>query len=236
MITKIFKKILRKISFPFSRRYIEIKSKKDLNIISCPFEIVWVPTSLINEMLISFARISREVPIPGIIMDGKWDEKTIKFDRHHDFIAFRQRFYEGKKWEDTIYYDIFTKKGKIRSCKNWKDYQKKHLERWDRLYESIKMLGYKTQEQKNLEKRSGFIQKSLEGKPENEIVVCISNDEKIYLIDGKHRLSIAKILGIKKVPVIVGVWHKEFIEKVKKESREKKITPQIAIDYAIKNN
>lgn len=49
----------------------------------------------------------------------------------------------------------------------------------------------------------------------NEITVDIGrNGELLYAGFGIHRLSIAKILGIEKVPVIVGMRHARYCQDV----------------------
>ena len=46
------------------------------------------------------------------------------------------------------------------------------------------------------------------------------------MLDGIHRITIAKILGLKKVPVIVNLWHEEFYRNASKKIAGNKMTPK----------
>ncbi len=63
----------------------------------------------------------------------------------------------------------------------------------------------------------------------NEINVAIGrNGEIIHNCSGTHRIVLAYLLGIDKVPAIVNIWHKKYIDKIKKD--KKNITPKTAIE------
>lgn len=47
----------------------------------------------------------------------------------------------------------------------------------------------------------------------NQIVVDIARDGEFLFVEGRHRLSIAKILDIDRVPVVVCVRHKEWMDR-----------------------
>lgn len=64
----------------------------------------------------------------------------------------------------------------------------------------------------------------------------ISRNGEIPFLDGKHRLAIAKLFGIIEVPVIVNYLHEEYIKQVKSNTKNKKLTPSIAIEPAIKKH
>ncbi|OUJ19307.1 ParB-like nuclease domain containing protein [Methanonatronarchaeum thermophilum] len=90
----------------------------------------------------------------------------------------------------------------------------------DKLYESIKKEGYKSQREiqqetrKNKKEIPAYINPII---PEREeIMVNIGRNGKFIFDDGYHRLSISKILNIKKIPVRVLVRHKKWQEKRKK--------------------
>jgi len=48
----------------------------------------------------------------------------------------------------------------------------------------------------------------------NEIMVDIGRDGEILFVDGRHRLTIAKLLELDRIPVIVTVRHREWVEKI----------------------
>ncbi len=218
------------------KNYLNLKGKISKTLINNPFEVVYVPVMKINYKVNCPQKrkkrfFTAHVRIAGIILDGNWDLEKYKFTNLKKFIALKQRFIEKKKWEDTIYYTRFEKKGGSRGIKNWKSFLENHLiARYDKIYQSIKNDGYKRQENiKNNLSGEKKIDKVIAGKSENEIEVCIGRRGEIFHHSGVHRLSIAKILGIKEIPVIVNVWHKDYIDWVQKNTDVKKITPKKAI-------
>ncbi len=229
-ILNIFTKILIKIYFNIIKRK-KYQFKEEF--IDNPSEVVYIPTHLINREINSVQRnkynykynfnfrrkCNAKDRIVGLILDGSWDLNN-KENNTLVLKAFKERYLEKKEWEKTVYFKIFkiTKKNKksVRKCKNFKEFKEKKLYQWDKLYKDIKETGYKSQ-------------KEIHGKSSNEIEIAISRKGEILFIDGRHRLVIAKILGIKEVPVIINVWHKEYIDWLKNNIDIKDITPKTAI-------
>lgn len=194
----------------------EIKEKY----VSNPNEVIYVPTKLIKKRINLFQQIKykhkynfnfrynkNKERVTGLILDGNWDKRSKKYSSLI-LLAFKQRFIENLKWEKTCYYKKFkilkNKNGFGWNCKNYKEFKNKKLYNWDKLYQEIKNNGYKSQKEINGNNNN------------NEIQVAISRKGEILFIDGNHRLAIAKILQIKKVPVIVNVWHKKYFTQFKK--------------------
>ena len=157
----------------------------------------------------------------GTILQGGWDKRNKPyFDEALPYIALNQRFVEKKSWDKTAYYKRFINRVKFEgggrgNHKNWNQFKKNYLYKIDNLYKEIKINGYKSQ-------------KELNEHSSNEVQVCISRDGEILFRDGRHRLSIAKILNIKSIPVIVYIWHKKYIDLIK-NNIEGKIIPSTAI-------
>ena len=51
----------------------------------------------------------------------------------------------------------------------------------------------------------------------DDILIDVSRDGELLFVDGRHRLSIAKILGIDKIPVRVLVRHEKWVKKLERE-------------------
>lgn len=124
---------------------------------------------------------------------GKWDRQLKKISELEKHKAVKQRFQNGKTWEETGIYDHILgeieKKGKYDGCKNKNDIVERYQE-IDELYESISQEGFKED--------SGL----------DQVCVNIGRDgEIIFNGNGHHRLSIAKILGIDQIPVRVLIRH-----------------------------
>ena len=211
------------------RTILRMSARVSQKIVDNPYEIVELPLNLFTYTIkAKYLPVQRrrkilfsEVRVAGYIAGGDWDQKWIQSrrisDRYH-FKGFIERFVEGKEWEDTLYYAKFferiNKRGYTRGgITTWDEYKETFLNSWDELYHDIKHNGYKKQE---------FIS----GKPENEIEVGVSRKGKILMLDGIHRITIAKIIGVKIVPAIVNIWHEDFFKNASKKIPEKRKTPK----------
>ncbi|MCD6418860.1 class I SAM-dependent methyltransferase [bacterium] len=144
----------------------------------------------------------------GKIIGGNWDISDFKFTDLDIYKAFELRILRKEKWENTKFYrrvlsDINSGKTKW-GCSS-KEELDKRFDYLDRLIESIRTNGYKLSEDVIVEDED----KSFAGRKE-EVTVNIGRDGQFLFENGRHRLSIAKILKIPKIPVKVVVRHKEW--------------------------
>jgi len=79
--------------------------------------------------------------------------------------------------------------------------------RLDNLYESIKHEGYRAQRDRFGSDPSIGFRHCLR----QEITVDVGRDGQLLLVSGKHRLAIAKLLGLRRVPVVFLVRHPEWV-------------------------
>lgn len=140
----------------------------------------------------------------GKVLDGDWDITNFRFTDLDSYKALQKRIKENVAWQDTKFY-----KGTLRQiesgqfvwgCKN-KDDLDKRIKFLDSLSHSIKNKGYR------LNREVYDINAE-----HDEIDVNIGRDGKYLFQNGRHRLAIAKILGIKYVPVRIFVRHKKWQE------------------------
>ena len=109
-----------------------------------------------------------------------------------------QRFSEGREWIDTEYkslYESWYKKihdGKY-ALNTFEDFRNHRLNEWDKIYIDIKTNGFKEQ---------AHIGENIE--------VAINSSGQFLLIDGRHRLSFAQILGLAQIPVVVNIISENF--------------------------
>lgn len=162
----------------------------------------------------------------GSIEAGNWDQRHRDREglTHAPYInetplykGLRERFEYGFDWEDTVIYQKAAER--IKSGKKaWRSQSieelRKRCNEIDYIYESMKGDGYKSQRElrrtkPSLEEPFGFINENI-----MEVAVDIGRDGEILLADGRHRLILAKILDIDKIPVTVIVRHKKWAEKV----------------------
>lgn len=147
------------------------------------------------EYRIGKIHIPNDAPPYGII-DGNWDLNKSHW-KEGFFYGLIERFEEGKKWEDTVYYQ----KGleKVQSGKNFGPLGnsqtvpalKRYLSSLDELYEDIKQNGYDTS---------------------SIIKVHIGRDGELMVKHGNHRLTIARLTDVDEVPVRIQYRHKKWQE------------------------
>lgn len=79
----------------------------------------------------------------------------------------------------------------------------------DSLYNDIRLNGYKTQVELLSEQGSSdFLDRLV-----NEITIDIGRDGQLLHVDSKHRLAIAKLLNLDKVPVFCDHRHEDWMKK-----------------------
>jgi len=164
-------------------------------------KIYWVNPKKIQ--YVSKIRVNKWYDYSRII-DGDWDHLTIPFEDSSLYQAFKQRFKEGKKWEDTEYYQ----KGMITWGYN-KEKMDNMFRKFELLYYEIKKNGYKLKRELSSSKR-GFVKFDVQTILD-EISVDIGRDGQFFILHGKHRLSIAKLLDIPKIPIIIIKRHKKWM-------------------------
>lgn len=147
-----------------------------------------------------------EVPY-GTVRAGDWDRKRDPFSKLLIYRGIRERFEQGHDWEETTYYtslrDRFSSEGwsKPRS----EALAAERCERIEAVYETIRSEGYRSQ-------------RELNGNPLHEITVNVARDgELLYNCEGRHRLSIAKVLGVERIPVLKLVSHSEHVGRISDE-------------------
>ena len=150
----------------------------------------------------------------GKVKGGDWDLLKKRFEDLDIYQAFKQVFKEGKKWEETEFYhrvlNQISNGIKKWGCRN-KEELDKRLEEINLLYYQIKKEGYKSKE--DLYSSKGWLAK-LE-KPAailDEISIVIDRGGQFLLVEGRHRLSIAKLLNIPRVPIRIIARHKKWMD------------------------
>ncbi len=259
------------------RQYLRLCGLFSVNVIYKPFQVVTVPVDLIQESVspypeyyLDWLEQERLVETPeveivrkrkilweddirfaGKIAGGDWDLVRQEIDSMISYLAFRERFFEGKDWEETVYYQFLKRKAAVAKEKNLElpfpdnfdkprtpeyyfDYFLGKLKYWEELYYKIKGRGYRSQASGNSYPRSLHSKKATyEGLPENEVEIAVSRNGELLFVDGRHRFVIAKLLGMEEIPVIVNLWHRDFIDNVKSVTGKKRITPSEAIGWLL---
>jgi len=142
----------------------------------------------------------------GKILDGDWDQNRGLFEEIDVFLAFQSRFFGNKSWQETPFYQRVLNQlssGEVKwGCRTQEDFDKR-CEALDQLFHNIKENGYQSQE--DLPDR-----KDTPLQLYDEVSVCIDRDGQLIFEDGRHRLSIAKLLKLEEIPFQVSVIHKDW--------------------------
>jgi hypothetical protein len=150
----------------------------------------------------------------GKVRGGSWDISDFKFDDLDITRALRSRIEEGLEWRATAFYSRMREELQRHESKSWGLRSVEDLDErcryLDQLIESIRTNGFKLSHEVQLQGED----KGLAAHPRfgSEILVNIGRDGQYLFQDGRHRLAIARTLGIAKVPVKVLVRHAQWAE------------------------
>ena len=156
--------------------------------------------------------------VMGIEQDDRLDRvfTAETFEETVLYQSFEAHLEHGVPWEDT---DLFQSVMEAIEAgySIWRGSQSRDdlFERCrtvDQLYETIKTQGYKTQMELreaggSYRDRVGYLDVLTD-----EVAVDVARDGEFLFVDGRHRLAIAKLLGIDRIPVLVLVRHCEWMD------------------------
>ena len=170
-------------------------------------ELIWVDPKRINLWRAGLPRGARTGAVS--VLGGDWDRVAKPFQETDLFQALHERFVLGRAWEETRYYR--DKLARIEAgiplfgCRTEEDFRER-LAFVDELYQWIAEFGYKTHRELGPPHQ-----------PSDEITVGIGRDGRLIAfssgrIGGRHRLAIAQLQDVPRVPVRVLVRHEEWVE------------------------
>jgi len=145
----------------------------------------------------------------GKIIGGDWDLSNYRFSDLAVYEAIELRMRENIEWKETSFFRIVLARiqagERLWRCSNKEDFVER-CRYIDRLIDSIKEVGYRLNHEILIK---GDDPSSLAKHPvvSDEITVNIGRDGAYLFQDGRHRLAVAQILGLKKVPVKILVRH-----------------------------
>lgn len=152
----------------------------------------------------------------GRIRGGNWDtrDNCRLLENSILYRGLKQRFEENRDWEETIYYAeaerIIEDWGTMYGYDDITQFEDVRCRYVDELYASIRDEGYRP----NCELTDDFPECDKRNTKwawnDLEPLVAISRTGELYLCDGRHRFTIAEILGIESIPVLVSVRHREW--------------------------
>ena len=164
----------------------------------------------------------------------------VKIEDKAMYQSFYLHFIRGKKWKETDTYKQVIHRiesgESLWCCSSIREYDKR-CEKLDKLYANIKNNGLKSQ--KTLKKDS-LLKKNRILEIADEITILVGPEgEMIHRHSGNHRLTMAKIIGLEKIPVQILYRHKdwlrfrkEIIKYIHREMRGKAYQPILHPDLS----
>jgi hypothetical protein len=150
--------------------------------------------------------VARKYARRGAIADGDWDRLGLRFDQTDVYRSFHEHFVQGRAWHQTeLYRRVMDEisQGHVRyGCKNSGQYEAK-CRALDAMFEHIRRSGYRAQAGIARDEEDLY-------KAEDEISVCVGRHGDLLFEDGRHRLAMAKILGLPRVPIKITMVHKQW--------------------------
>lgn len=147
----------------------------------------------------------------GEVRSGEWDRSSEPLASLPKYRSVVDRFERGVPWEETDIYQeaierIQAGEPHWNGCRTV-DAVERRTEHVDRLYETIREEGFKSQaELRGADVRSTLLSGRFD-RSKTDVTVAIGRDGTILFVDGNHRLAIAHTLDLLEIPVRVVVRH-----------------------------
>jgi len=199
-----------------------------------PFSIAWVsPERIRRHTRREYPPYRGRLKRFGAVQSGEWDRRDTPpedptyegppaslfvgetFEESVLYRSLSAHFEDGVPWAETELVEealrLVAEPSPERvwhECRTAADVRRR-CRRLDDLFESIDREGYRSQRERLGNDPSVGFRHCLR----QEITVDVGRDGELLLVCGKHRLAIAKLLGLDRVPVVVLVRHESWMER-----------------------
>lgn len=170
-----------------------------------PDRLLWVNPHDITQ--IPRAKPSAHPLFGPFLVDGDWDRRRRAIAADPVYEAFVGRFMDGLPWPETGYVEYLAS-GQTEHDGRSFEVIRERCRALDALFRSIKSNGYRTQA--SLAGNDAFVEELRASPlPPNfrEVTVDIARDGSLLWNGGMHRLIIAQLLDLPRIPVRVNVRH-----------------------------
>lgn len=208
-----------RLHFLFWRERIRRRSRTTMHGLIDPHRTLWVDPRDIRLACVWGPERYRKFHDRGLVVDGSWDTDVEAFESLDVYRGLREHFVEGRPWDETDYYQRVRAQvlgGHHKRGMTTADDVDARCAELDRLYRRIRDDGYRTLD------RVSDRPLPWTG-PEDEVSVRIGREGDLLFEDGRHRLAMAKILGVERIPVKVTVRHRawfDFVMEIHDYARE----------------
>ena len=150
-------------------------------------------------------RVFHQIKDKGKVIGGNWDQSSYKFSDLEIFKAISNRIKYGAEWEQSVFFrstlEKIKKGSELWGCRDYNTLRHR-CEVIGELIDSVKQ--YQVLSQPHLQE---IVFKNNSSPLQDEIYVNIGRNGQYLFQDGRHRLAIAQILGVQRIPVKVLVRH-----------------------------
>lgn len=182
-----------------------------------PYQLLWVDPDDIEYVAAKFE--GSKFQRLGRVVGGDWDEPDILFTETDIYQGFEAHFDYGVPWDETRFFERVA--AEIETGRRpWgcdsRDALTERCRGLDVLYDRIDREGYLSQPELLAAAGDATAEvgvgrhSTLARLLKDELSVDIGRDGRLLFADGRNRLSIAKLLGIERVPVLVLVRHTQW--------------------------
>jgi hypothetical protein len=164
-------------------------------------QLIWVDPRTVDSMIEDITGLGRSVT--GTVRGGDWDRRVVPFDAHPKVAACAQHFEHGVSWEATGI--VAYMRERLRTEVHPDGYRDldEVLERYralDRFYEHLRSGG------------AFMTRRTLKGgrafREQGGVYVHVDrNTRPVFGLGGYHRLAVARLLGLERIPAQLGVVH-----------------------------
>ncbi len=173
-----------------------------------PDRILWIDPTRIQSKPIEKPPTDRIRPT--LVASDDWDKKLVPIVNDVVYVSFYQRFIEGKPWDETGYVEFLSTDVSEHGGQS-REEALDRCNRLDQLYHYIDEYGYKSQAE--LEREAALVDglaSSVRPAAYREIAVNITRNGEFVWHAGMHRLVIAQLLEIDRIPVRVHIRHERW--------------------------
>ena len=187
-----------------------VRNRVEYRAVANPYRLVWISPGRVRLQL----RGGRHrLGPPGAILDGDWDRRVSPFNCSWKYRGLVERFQLGLEWEETglfteRYRTEFEQSGRVMGFHSAEELARYYRERVDPLYESMR--------------RDGFLPPSLSNRIDPVHIFIGRDGEPIWGPGGNHRLALAKILDLERIPVRVHFRHRRW-QMIREEAAQEGI-------------
>jgi hypothetical protein len=138
----------------------------------------------------------------GQVRGGDWDLEAISLDEHEKLVACRRHWLEGLSWEDTGIIDRMVEEIAIRGSKDGCTNRDEVVRRYQALDEVFERVAKERRLRTRAEMDPGSYREV------GGILIHVGRDNQpIFGNGGCHRLAIAQVLHLDRVPAQLGLVH-----------------------------